>query len=100
MATLQQDETRNSYATHMHVYLHRYPVAKETIRDKLTYHALMLFEWNHGRFTTLVELGFLQGTGGHQGRSNWVEDKLAPTPKLFQAIKEVCPGMIIPHRSD
>lgn len=32
--------------------------------------------WGHGLFCSVVELAWLNGLGGYQGRSNWCRDKL------------------------
>jgi len=96
LTALRKDATAYASVKNVHVYVHRYPVEHETVRDKQTYHALALVEWEHGLFTTVLELAFLNAIGGYGGKSNWVEDKLAPTTKLFQKINEVCPGMVQP----
>lgn len=93
--TMDNDEPllRNGQVTKVHQYVHRYPVAHETTRDKMTYHALLVVEWSHGKFLTLLELAFLNGLGGYGGKANWVEDKLSPTPVLYSLMG---PGMIQP----
>lgn len=81
---LQQGEHASAVATTAHTFAHRYPVAEghETLKDKQIWHAGVLVEWSHGKFTTLIELAFLNGCGGYQGRSNWCEDKRAETTQL------------------
>mmetsp|Transcript_4409 Transcript_4409/g.5115 ORF Transcript_4409/g.5115 Transcript_4409/m.5115 type:complete len:536 (+) Transcript_4409:150-1757(+) len=70
-----------------HFFGHRYAKAKESPRDLLTYHTGVLLEWDHGKFTTVVELAYQYGMGGYGGKSNWIEDRDAkPMPGLFAAM--------------
>lgn len=86
---LRHDELHGSaQATFIHTLAHRYPVATETVRDRQTWHAACLLEWSHGRYTTLVELAWRHGLGGYGGKSNWVEDKLEPSPKIFESMPD------------
>lgn len=71
-----------------HAFAHRYPVEKETLQDRQTYHAGVLVVWDHGRFSTVVELAFLYGCSGYSGRSNWCEDKLETMTELFEAMPD------------
>jgi hypothetical protein len=89
-AHLRQDELHGSaQATFIHSLAHRYPVGKtETVRDRQTWHAASLLEWSHGRYITLVELAWRHGLGGYGGKSNWVEDKLEPSPKIFESMPD------------
>ncbi|KAL3908156.1 MAG: hypothetical protein SGILL_008593, partial [Bacillariaceae sp.] len=50
--------------TMVHMISHRYATARETPKDKLTYHSIVLLEWEHGKHTTVVEGAFLNGIGG------------------------------------
>jgi len=77
-----------------HAFAHRYPVEKETLSDRQTYHTGVLVEWDHGRFMTVVELAYLYGCSGYKGRSNWCEDKLKTPTELFQAMPD---GMKVPY---
>lgn len=88
--------TRNSNLEQITLYAHRYPAAQETIRDRQTYHAFLLAEWDHHEFVTVIELGFRHATGAGSGKSNWQEDKLEPQRKLSQQMEAVCPWMIRP----
>ena len=72
---------------------HRYGVAKETTRDKLTWHSVVLLEWEHGNFCTIVEGAYLNGIGGYKGRSNWYDDKNDGVTALY---KTMPPEMISP----
>jgi hypothetical protein len=51
----------------VHMVSHRYAVAKESAKDKLTYHSIVLLEWEHGRYCTVVEGAYLNGLGGYKG---------------------------------
>ena len=63
-------------AVRVHMFAHRYARLKpETVKDRLTYHAAILLEWDHGQYCTVVELATLHGVGGRNGKSNWFDDK-------------------------
>lgn len=47
--------------TMIHMISHRYAVARETPRDRLTYHSVCLLEWEHGEYCTVVEAAYLNG---------------------------------------
>lgn len=97
---LRHDEHGAAQATYIHTLAHRYPVATETLRDRQTWHVVSLLEWDHGRYTTLVELAWRYGVGGYGGKSNWVEDKLAPLPKLFEAMPDAMKSPWCPELSE
>lgn len=61
-------------ATRAHFWGHRYVKKKEKLKDKVTYHTGVLLEWDHGKYTTIVELAWLRGLGGFGGNSSWCED--------------------------
>lgn len=65
---------------------HRYAVAKESPKDKLTYHSIALLEWEHGEFCTIVEGAYLNGIGGYKGRSNWYHDKDDDITSLYKSM--------------
>jgi len=69
-------------ATKAHMVAHRYASAKESAKDQLTYHALLLLEWDHGLYSSVIELAWWNGLGGYGGKSNWVSD--LPHPMLYQ----------------
>ena len=75
--------TRDAKAVRAHLFSHRYSVENESIKDKLTYHSIVLLEWDHGKYCSVVELAWRQGLGGYKGRSNWIEDKNAPRNQLY-----------------
>lgn len=63
------------------------------MRSQLTYHSIVLLEWEHGQFCTVVEGAFLNGIGGYKGRSNWYHDKDEPITALYKAFP---PEMVSP----
>lgn len=71
--------------TNVYIFAHRYPVERESWRDRLTVHTLVLLEWSHGLFTTVTELAWLNGIGGYGVKSNWCEDKLSPDSGIMRA---------------
>ena len=81
----------------VHMISHRYATGgrKETPREQLTYHTLVLLEWNHQEYCTVVEIGYLNGVGGYKGKSNWYVDKDAPQSRLCAAMP---PEMILPWK--
>mmetsp|Transcript_1824 Transcript_1824/g.5369 ORF Transcript_1824/g.5369 Transcript_1824/m.5369 type:complete len:403 (-) Transcript_1824:35-1243(-) len=81
-----QPGARSEVAVAAHLFAHRYAKAEENFKDKLTWHAAVLLEWDHGRYTTVVELAWLNGLGGYKGKSNWYADKLAGTTALYGAM--------------
>uniref|UniRef100_A0A7S1UNC8 Uncharacterized protein n=1 Tax=Grammatophora oceanica TaxID=210454 RepID=A0A7S1UNC8_9STRA len=85
----------DAQCTTVHMFSHRYAVGsrKETPRDKLTYHSVALLEWDHGKFMTVVEVAFLNGIGGYNGRSNFYHDRDEPVNGLYKALP---PEMISP----
>ena len=56
--------SRTSTMVRAHLFGHRYAQAHESIKDRLTYHALVVVEWDHGDFVTVVELAWRHGIGG------------------------------------
>ena len=84
-------------AVRAHHIVHRYYQPNESITDKFTYHALVLLEWDHGQFCTVLELGFRNGLGGYGGKSNWFHDKNEKPTALFTAMP---PEMKLPWDED
>eukprot|EP00854_Cymbomonas_tetramitiformis_P016542 gene16542-19648_t len=80
-----------------HVFVHRYAKKVERPKDLLTYHAGVLLEWSHQRFTTVVELAWWNGLGGYNGKSNWYDDRDSGDTALFEAMPA---GMKAPWRDD
>jgi hypothetical protein len=56
----------NCMCTHVHMVAHRYARLRESPKDLLTYHSIVLLEWNHGRYCTVVEAAYLNGMGGYR----------------------------------
>lgn len=73
--------------TNIHMLSHRYATGrKESARDRITYHSVCVLEWDHGKYCSVLELAYLNGIGGYQGKSNFYDDRDAKVPnKLFQA---------------
>mmetsp|Transcript_23829 Transcript_23829/g.57456 ORF Transcript_23829/g.57456 Transcript_23829/m.57456 type:complete len:554 (-) Transcript_23829:529-2190(-) len=85
--------------TMVHMINHRYssPKKSESAKDKLTYHSFILLEWDHRKYCSVVEIGYLNGLGGYKGKSNWFEDKDAkPRSRLYEAFP---PELVLPYRS-
>ena len=85
--------------TMVHMINHRYasPKKPESAKDRLLYHSFALLEWDHQKYSTVVEIGFLNGLGGYKGKSNWFEDKDAtPYCQMYAAIP---PEMVLPWKS-
>lgn len=78
--------TTEAVATKCHFFTHRYAKATEGIKDRLIWHGAVLIEWSHGLFSSVVELAWLNGLGGFQGRSNWCRDKLEVPNRFFSAM--------------
>jgi hypothetical protein len=70
--------------SHVHMISHRYAIPKETTRDLLTYHSIVLLEWDHEEYCTVVEGAYLNGIGGYKCRSNWYDDRDSPHNLLSQ----------------
>lgn len=73
-------------ATNCTHFYHRYYKAKESTKDKLTYHCGVFLEWDHGKWGTVMELAWLNGVGGYGGKCNWQDDKDAPRPAMWNAM--------------
>lgn len=85
----------------VHMVSHRYArgvAKKESSKDRLTYHSVILLEWDHGRHCTVVEGAFLNGIGGYAGRSNWCYDEpgAGGITGLYRALP---PEMVMPWKS-
>jgi hypothetical protein len=81
---------RDSLCTRVHMISHRHAVERvETLRDRMYYHSVVLLEWDHNLYSTVIEFAYLNSTSGDKGRCDWYED-------LYQAFP---PEMIFPWRS-
>ena len=58
--------------TQVHMIAHRYAHEKENAKDKLTYHSLVLLEWTHQQYCTVIEAAYLNGLAGWR----WVPEVL------------------------
>jgi len=78
----------------VHMISHRYSVGdKGGVKDRLSYHSFAFLEWDHGKYGTVAEIGFLNGLGGYNCKSNWVENKDDGV-----MMKYMLPEMIAPWR--
>jgi hypothetical protein len=64
---MAQSMNEDDICTMVHMVSHRYAVGKESPKDKLTYHSIVLLEWEHGTYCTVVEGAYLNGIGGYKG---------------------------------
>lgn len=79
----------------------RYAKNKESLKDRITYHTGVLLEWDHGQYTTIIELTWLRGMGGYAGNSNWCEDSYSgKRTKLYQAMPDCLKAPWDTHRSE
>lgn len=92
---LSQLADANSKCTQIHMLSHRYAVKMELPTDRITYHSVVLLEWEHRKYCTVVELAYLNGMGGYKGKSNWLEDKDDAINSLYRAMP---PEMILPWK--
>ena len=82
----------------VHMISHRYATGDQSqIRDRLTYHSIALLEWDHGKYCSVVELAYLGGVAGYNGRANWLEDKMEPVNSLYKSFP---PEMIQPWKAN
>jgi hypothetical protein len=54
----------------VHMISHRYAMINEKWKNRITYHSFALLEWDHGKYCTVIELAFLNGLSGYNGRCN------------------------------
>lgn len=74
---------------------HRHATTKEKWKDKIVYHSFALLEWDHGKYCTVIELGFLNGLGGYNARCNHTEDRDEPVTELYKCFP---PEMVKPWK--
>jgi len=89
-----------SKATVAHHFSHRFARVKYSLIDKMIYHEGVLIEWDHGRFCTVVELGFCRGITGYNGKSHWVDDKNAKRSMLMDAVPDCMKGPYVCNKSE
>jgi len=85
-------------AVHAHLFAHRYALGRgrlETRPERNTYHAAVLLEWSHGQYTSVIELGPLNGIAARSGRSDWYHDKCSDQTALGAAMP---PCMLMPWK--
>ena len=58
---------------------------------------MVLLEWEHRNFCTVLEVAYLNGIGGYKGQSNWYDDKSDAVTSLYKALP---PEMISPWKTD
>ena len=78
--------------SHVHMVSHRYAIRNESPRDLLTYHSVVLLEWEHGKYCTVVEGAYLNGIGGYNCRSNWYQDRDEPSNLLSHHMPDELKG--------
>jgi len=93
-------EVWNAKALRAHVFAHRYAMKRETFKDRLTWHVIVLIEWSHGLFASVAELAWWNGLGGLHGRSNWCRDKLNATPALYAVMPDCMKAPWQTHRAE
>ena len=72
---LEAAEHCREFVTKAHLVAFRYVHTQSdySFQDSLLYHTAIVLEWSHAEFCTVVELGFVNGLSGYDGRSNWVD---------------------------
>ena len=71
--------------TMVHMINHRYFLKKESPKDLLTYHSIVLLEWDHGNYCTVIEGAWLNGLSGYKGVSNWYDNQNDGVTALYKA---------------
>ena len=74
-----------------HLLAHRFAKrvgVVESVEDKITYHANVILEWDHGQHMTVIELGRLNITGAARGKSTWYP----PTVECKEALASALPS--------
>jgi hypothetical protein len=97
MSAIVEEALVDAKVVRIHSIAHRYARGgkPETTKESITWHSLILLEWDHGRHCTVVELATLNGVGGRRGKSNWYHDKLEHNTQLYKAMP---PEMIMPWK--
>jgi len=93
-----KDDDDDPRSTRVHMISHRYATGgsrTETPKEKLTYHSIVLIEWDHRRYCSVVEIAYLNGLGGYRCKSNWYADRDARDPSLYAAYP---PEMVMPWK--
>lgn len=97
LSAIAEEASVEAKAVRIHSIAHRYARGgkPETTKESITWHSLILLEWDHGRHCTVVELATLNGVGGRRGKSNWYHDKLEHNTQLYKAMPQ---EMIMPWK--
>ena len=80
-------------ATRAHIFVHRFalPVGRaESAEQRLTNHSVVVVEWSHGRYLSLIELGNRHRLGCNRGKLNWLHGVEAETLGLLPT-SMLCP---------
>lgn len=95
MRHMEESKDAGSLCTLVHMMAHRYARVHENPKDKLTYHSVVLLEWDHGKYCTVVEAAYLNGLGGYRGKSNFYHDLNYPVTQLYKSFPPelVCPWL-------
>jgi len=72
-------------ATTAHMVAHKYTIEYESAKDMITWHTLVLIEWDHGLYCSVFELAWWNGLSGYGGKSNFVRDRDA-NPVLYKVM--------------
>ena len=87
-------------AVKAHIFYHRFalPVGRsESAQQRLTNHAVVVLEWDHGEYLSLIELGNRHRTGCNRGKLNWLDGWDQETLALLPA-SMLCPW--VPSRAE
>lgn len=97
LSAIAEEASVEAKLVRIHSIAHRYARGgkPETTKESMTWHSLILLEWDHGRHCTVVELATLNGVGGRRGKSNWYHDKLEHNTQLYKAMPQ---EMIMPWK--
>jgi len=82
-------------ATKAHIFAHKYFSKAPGIKDGLKWHAGILLEWEDAEYTTVLELAWLNGLGGYNGKSSYYPEKLATevSTELYATMLRDAPAM-------
>lgn len=98
-ANLKASDREMPQAVRANLFAHRYALGgrREDKRERITYHAAVLLEWDHGLYSSVVELGPLNGIAARYGKSDWYDDKLEEITSLFRVMP---PCLVMPWKDD
>ncbi|CAB9525176.1 expressed unknown protein [Seminavis robusta] len=88
----------NPICTKVHMLGHRYERSgNENAFNRQTYHSLVLLEWDHQKYCTVVEKGFLNGLAGWNGKCLHYDDMDEPETQMYKCFP---PEMVAPWLTD